>query len=191
MGKTRDNLFADGFTGKMGTNMVFRQKKSGTVIVAKSPRKTRNAPKESALKTRKTFKEGVAYAKAIMKDPQNAVLKAAYEAVIKGDESAYNVALRDSCVPPKVTDLNTQKYKGAIGDKIIVRAEDDFQVLSINIAIHAPDGQLIEEGNAVLDAKGLDWVYTASVTNNQLAGSTVTATAVDNPDNKGILVATL
>ncbi len=39
MGKSIDNLFADGFTGKIGKNMVFRQKKSGTVIVAKSPGK--------------------------------------------------------------------------------------------------------------------------------------------------------
>jgi hypothetical protein len=191
MGKTRDNLFADGFTGKMGKNMVFRQKKSGNVIVAKAPRKTRNALKASSALVRAIFKQGVGYAISITRNAGNAALKARYEAAIKGDQSAYNLALRDACVPPKVTLIKALEYAGVIGNKITVQAEDDFSVESVNVSIRAGNGELIEEGAAILDIKGINWVYTTTVANDQLAGSVITATAADIPGNTGSLEITV
>ncbi len=191
MGKSIDNLFADGFTGKIGKNMVFRQKKSGTVIVAKSPRKTRNPVTEESLKIRSAFKEAVKYARAISKNPVNSVLKDAYQAAIKRDETAYNLALRDAVQPPKVTALNTDPYTGAIGSTIAVKATDDFKVSSVKVSIHAANGILIEEGNAVLNEIETEWIYTATILNEQVAGTSVTATAFDHPGNKGAMVAVL
>lgn len=191
MGKTRDNLFADGFTGKMGKNMVFRQKKSGTVIVAKSPRKTRNPLKPVSAGIRETFKDAVAYAKAITKNPVYAQLKAAYALAIKGDETAYNLALKDAIIAPIVNAVITTEYTGAIGSRILVKATDDFQVVSVKVSIRLQDGTIIEEGDALLDDKDRQWIYTATVLNNQLAETNITATAIDNPNNQGVLVAIL
>lgn len=93
--------------------------------------------------------------------------------------------------PPVVKSINTQNYKGTVGEKIAVRATDDFRVVSVHVQIYAANGTLLEEGNAEADTNGLDWIYTATQTNNPLTGSKIKATATDVPANEGILEVTL
>lgn len=77
--------------------------------------------------------------------------------------------------------------KGAVGNKIVVRAIDDFRIVSVRIEIYSENGTLLETGDAQENMNGLDWTYVAKMTNNQLAGSIIKAIARDVPDNAGSL----
>lgn len=182
MGKNKRNEYADGFSGKIGRNMVFRQTKSEEVIIARKPRKTGKPPHAKRLATQKLFKRGVLYAKTVEANPEKKML---YAASAKGLQSAFNLALRDFCRPPKVDIINTLLYGGRIGDKIIIEATDDFRVASVQVAIYTADNELVEQGAAVLE--GLDWIYTATEDHIALEGSTIKATAKDLPGNEGSL----
>ena len=74
-----------------------------------------------------------------------------------------------------------------VSDKIAVRAIDDFRVVSVRVEIYAANGTLLEQGNAEQSTNGLDWTYTATQANSPLAGTKITAIAIDVPGNEGIL----
>lgn len=182
MGKNKRNEYADGFSGKIGRNMVFRQTKSEEVIIARKPRKTGKPPHAKRLATQRLFKRAALYAKTVEANPE---MKMLYAASAKGLQSAFNLALRDWCRPPKVDVIKTAGYQGRIGDRIVVEATDDFKVESVQVSIYTMDGELVEQGAAVLE--GLDWVYTATEDHIALEGSTIKATAKDLPGNEGSL----
>jgi hypothetical protein len=115
----------------------------------------------------------------------------AYAAVLKPRQNVYSRALEDCISPPVVKNINTRNYKGTVGDKIAVRAIDDFRVVSVRVEIVAANGTLLEEGNAEQNANGIDWTYTVTQANNPLAGSKIKAIATDVPGNEGMLEVTL
>jgi hypothetical protein len=92
---------------------------------------------------------------------------------------------------PKVSIIDALNYKGEVGQQILIVATDDFKVVSVKVSIANGTGELIETGNAVLHENGIDWVYTATTVNDQLAGTKITVTAVDIPNNSGSLEVTL
>lgn len=188
MGKSVNNEYAEGFSGKIGRNMVFRQLKNGDVGMARKPRKKKGPAHIKHLEARKLFKKAALYAQQVEADP---VMKEMYSAAAKGLQSAFNLALRDARVAPKVTKIDTSEYEGQIGDRIIIDAEDDFKVARVDVSIHDANGVLLERGNAVIPPLSMDWVYTTTVVNAQLPGTTITATAFDMPGNKGALVTDL
>ena len=57
---------------------------------------------------------------------------------------------------------------------------------SVRVAVYSAVGDLIEKGDAVLEANGLDWVYTATVANGAIAGCKVRAVAKDLPANETV-----
>ena len=114
-----------------------------------------------------------------------------YAMALRPRQNVYSRALEDFVTPPKVMSFNTRGYRGAAGDKITVRAQDDFRVTSLLLEIYAVDGTLLEQGNADLGPNGIDWTYTATMTNSPLAGSTIKAIAIDVPGNEGSLEFTL
>jgi len=64
-----------------------------------------------------------------------------------------------------------------------VRATDDFRVTQVQVSIVNADGSVVEEGNAVQQANGIDWLYTATVANESLAGDKIVVRASDKPGN--------
>ncbi|OMP74595.1 hypothetical protein BW716_34560, partial [[Flexibacter] sp. ATCC 35208] len=58
--------------------------------------------------------------------------------------------------------------------------------VSVRVAIYSAVGDLIEQGDAVLEANGLDWLYTATVANSAIAGCRVRAVAKDLPANETV-----
>jgi hypothetical protein len=70
-----------------------------------------------------------------------------------------------------------------IGNSLFVSASDDVEVVAVSVRIERSTGTLVETGNAVQQANGNEWLYTASATNNAPAGSKVTVRAVDRPGN--------
>jgi hypothetical protein len=92
---------------------------------------------------------------------------------------------------PVVKLIDTRNYKGVIGDRVISRAMDDFRVTGVRVEIYTDNGTLLEAGNAVQNLNGIDWTYTATQTNNLLAGSKIKVIATDVPGNEGMLEVTV
>lgn len=184
MARSEGNLFVDGFRGKVGGNMVFRRTRSGKVIVSKNRKPWDGPGTEEQLNIQGRFRESIIYAKAAIRDPE---LKGMYAAAIRGDESAYNLAMRDAFIAPEIKSANTEAYTGQPGSTVTARVVDDFKVTAVKVSIFSPQGVLIEEGDAVLAINGLDWGYTATAVNDVVAGSRIRIIALDTPGNESSL----
>ncbi len=107
----------------------------------------------------------------------DAVKKVLYKSAATGMQSGFNVATADAFTPPVVNKITTDKYHGVSWeDSITIDATDDFKVESVSVAIHDATGNLIEQGNAVLQTDSPDWLYTATVAN-----------ALHLPDQRSVL----
>jgi hypothetical protein len=76
---------------------------------------------------------------------------------------ACDLAIADFLNPPEINDVDLSGYTGKAGEKIRVKAIDDFEVQSVSVTISQLDGQELESGNALAQpsVKGepADWVY--------------------------------
>lgn len=77
------------------------------------------------------------------------------------------------------------------GEKIVIRALNDFRVTTVRVEIRDADGSMLEMGNAVQDLNGIDWTYAATYGNATLPGTKIRAIATDIPGNEGMLEVTL
>lgn len=189
MAHSNNSLVTGKFSGTLGKELVFREWE-GKTVVAKAPGKRKRGPTSPQAKTQEKFLLASRYAKAVIKSADKSVAEA-YATVLKPRQNVYSRALEDFMTLPDVKSINTRNYKGAAGDKIGVRAIDDFRVVSVQVEIYDTNGTLLEEGKAEQDTNGLDWTYTATQVNNQLAGSKIKAIATDVPKNEGILEVSL
>ena len=183
MARNIKNLFLQGISGTVGKLLTLTQRPSGkTVLGVKRGRsKKKSTDKQNAI--REQFKLAVKYAQAALEDP---ILRPFYKKFAGPDQSAYNMALSDAMTPPEIKDVSTVNYLGRVGDTITIRAIDAFKVVAVKVTIRTAVGDLIEEGNAVLQVNGLDWLYTATVVNEELPGSKIKVTAIDTPANATI-----
>lgn len=180
MAKSKNNVVTHGLSGKVGDMLVFRQR-AGQTLVGKIPVRSTVAPTDKQIMVKEKFQEGAIYAKAAIADP---VTKAFYDSVAAKGQTAYNMALADYCVAPEIKSIDVSAYTGAIGDKIEVKATDNFMVKSVKLRILKLDGTLIENGEAVQDeANSIKWVYTATTVHAEITGSKVVAQAIDQPGN--------
>lgn len=181
MARVINNLFTEGLAGSVGNKqMVFRQR-GGVTIVSKSPvfgdREPSPAQKAQQLK----FEQAVIYGKAAISVPET---KAAYKAEAKQNQTAFNMAFADFLNAPRIEEIDLTDYSGAVGSKIRIRCVDDFQVIGVYVKVENSDGTVADEGDAVLDQNGLDWIFTAGKANASLLGDKITVTAVDKPGNE-------
>lgn len=184
MAKSRNNVVTHGLSGLIGDLLVFRQKANKT-IVADRPKLTTKLPTAIQMEIRERFKRATRYAKSALKD---LVLKASYQLAAKPGQSAHNVAFVDYQKSPEFyEELDLTSYTGTIGDEIVISVIDDFKVKTVHVEIKAPGGAIMEEGYAVQHENELDWVYTATVANSEVAGSRIIFTASDLPGNKTVL----
>jgi hypothetical protein len=187
MAQSVDNIVTKGFFGSLDKTLTFRQR-AGVTIISKKRRASSIAPTDAMLAVRAKFLTAVAYGKKAIK---NAATKALYNSAATGMLSGFNLATADAFTPPVVNSIAVDKYHGAVGDPITIDATDDFKVNGVSVAIHDAAGNLIEQGNAVLQTDSPDWLYTATVANAAPAGCKISATATDLPGNTGSLVVTL
>jgi hypothetical protein len=179
-----DNLILKEASGSVGKMLTITKKKSGTIQLGKHRGASTTPPTDKQKEVQSKFKNAIVYGKAVMNDPD---LKAMYQAAAKKDQSAYNLAVRDAFKAPEISSINTALYTGAIGSKITVRAIDDFKVASVRVKVTSAAGVVIEQGDAVLQNNGLDWLYTATVLNDVVQGGTIVASALDLPANETVL----
>jgi len=189
MAHSNNSLVAGKLSGTINKELVFREW-DGKTVVAKAPKGRKGKTTPAQEETQERFLIASRYAQAVTKN-QDKSMAEAYAAVLKPRQNVYSRALEDCMSPPVVKKINARNYKGIVGDKIVIRAIDDFRVVSVRVEIYAANGTLLEEGNAEQNANGLDFTYTTTQANNLLAGSRIIAIATDVPGNEGTLVATL
>ncbi len=88
---------------------------------------------------------------------------------------------------PSVDGVDVSGYAGRVGDLIVVRAHDDFDVAGMHVAVTTADGAAVEVGAAVeTPANSGRWAYTATAA--VATGTTVriAVTATDRPGGAGM-----
>jgi len=181
MAESKNNIITHGLSGKVGDIIVFSQR-GGKTIVSKAPKERTGEASEAQKEHREKFQEAIIYGKASIQDADT---KAMYEAKADHEKNitAYNVAVADMMNAPKIEEIDLSNYKGKKGDIISIKAIDDFKIATVKVIIHNADGSLQEEGKAKISTNGLDWIYTATTDNADLAGDKITIQATDIPDN--------
>jgi hypothetical protein len=179
MATTAKNIILHGVSGKLGDQIVIRQR-GGKTIISQAPGEREGEPTAAQLQQQSKFQQAVIYGKAEMADP---VEKAEYQEKASGMKTAFNVAVADFFHAPDVDEIDMTAYNGAVGDTIRVRATDDFKVEQVHIAINNGDGSLVEEGDAVQQTNEIDWLYTATAENSSLEGDKIVVQVSDKPGN--------
>ncbi len=171
--------------GSIGKELVFREW-GGKIIVSKWPRARPEKPTPAQAATQEKFRMASKYAKAINSNADQSLAQA-YASKLKPRQTIYSRALEDFMIPPVVQNIDTQNYTGAAAGKLVIRAVDDFRVKEVRVEIRLANGLLLEAGNALQHINGMDWTYTTTKPNNELAGTKIKVIATDVPDNEGIL----
>ncbi|GAO45185.1 hypothetical protein [Flavihumibacter petaseus] len=184
---TATGLLASMLRGMIGHELVFREWE-GKMIVQKAPGKRTTRPTRAMAVQNDKFRHGMAYG---VRMNQDADMKEAYYRKRAPRQNVCSRALQDFLTAPEVTEINVQGYSGQPGDTIEIRAHDDFHVAYVQVDIWSAGGVLVERGDAVVQPNGLVWTYTAKETHRSLAGTKVTAYAMDIPNNEGTLSVTI
>lgn len=181
MAKVDMNALTQHLQGRVG-DMVFR-KVRGRLQVALRPRMLRRPPPTAdQLAQQRVFKDALNYSKNALANPES---RAVYEEVGRlKNKDARSLAVGDYFNPPVVHKIDVAGYKGLIGDKITIMADDDVAVRSVDVAVRKSDGTILEQGPAsrVFDA----WVYTATTAVAPGTNLIIEVTAADWPGNKGM-----
>lgn len=181
MAHVKDNIVTEGFSGKLGNRIVFRQLGNRT-IVAKRPLVSGVVSEDQVLH-RKRFRSAAAYAKAKMLDPAS---KAEYVLLAKqyALTSPFVAAVADYLTLPEIDTINTDHYSGAIGDVIMISSPTGPpKIASVQVSIIQPDDTVVETGQAIFSAADAAWKYVATVASAVVPGSKVKAVATDKPGN--------
>lgn len=175
MSNSNQNVLASTFKGKVGKQFVMKTM-NGKSVIAIPPKKTTKPKTVNQVAHNNTFKEAIEYAK---RSKLNPVLYQFYQSIRKPGQSAYTNAVSDFMKPAWITGIDTNKYKGEVGDNLRIFAGDNFRVVSVTVTINDPDGNLLETGEAAI--QDTSWDYTATVANATVAGSTVDVLVYDQP----------
>lgn len=169
-----------GTSGALGDELVFRQRAGKTIIsLPPVPRPDNPTDEQNSIRTK--FQEATRYARTIMANP---TLKELYAARAKGGVTAFNLAFADFFKAPEIIAVDLDDYTGAVGNTITVLATDNFKVQTVFVSIQDDEGNLVEEGAAVINADNDDfWTYTATTANATPAAGTVIVRASDLPGN--------
>lgn len=184
MATSNNNLLTGKISGSIGP-IVFRQW-FGKTIISQAPTHRRKKPTPGQLKSQERFRLASVYALSIMSNADQS-LSQAYAMALKPRQNLYARIMEDFLSVPIVSSINSIDFTGTVGDKIIIRATDDFRVTGVLVEIFSANNKLLESGNAVQNFNGLDWTYTTTLANEEWEGSKIKATASDIPGNKGIL----
>ena len=165
--------------GKVG-DLVFKRQGDGVILTRKPV--VKRQPSAAQLAQRARFKEATLYGRLTAADP---VRKQAYLARAQARQTPmFGLMIRDFMNAPVVELVDVAGFTGAMGDRIVALADDDFGVVGVMVAILDADGRVLAEGAAVEEPAGSRrWVYGLATA---VAGATaVRVRAVDRPGNVG------
>jgi hypothetical protein len=181
MANIKENLLTEGFSGKVGKQMVFRQVGNRTIVTGRAKKSTVLTERMKAQRVR--FKEASRFAKAKMLDP---IAKAEYELLAKqlNLPSAYVAAMGDYLKSPVIDKITAEGYAGQPGATITVSTADNFKVTGVKVSILQIDGTVVENGDAVNTPGETSWTYVTTANNATLPGTKIKAEAFDRAGNK-------
>lgn len=184
MALVKDNILTEGFSGKIGGKIVFRQVGKRTIVAAR-PRQ-QSGLTEGQKAHRERFYRAVSYAKSKMLDP---VAKEEYAVLAEQYEfpNAFTAAVSDYLKAPSISSIETTAYTGNVGDVVAINVGDNFKIVSMTVTVTQPDGTLIETGQATLASGDAVWKYVATQGNGVLVGTTIKVVATDTPGNETTL----
>jgi hypothetical protein len=99
--------------------------------------------------------------------------------------SAYNLAVADALGKPQVLDIDIHGWNRNGGRTLLVKARDNFLVLSVHVVIREGDSILEEADAEQSELDGLIWKYPLQTPLERRPGLTVDAYAYDLPGNVG------
>ena len=165
------------YSGIFGTKMYLKAKKGKSELTIPKKRVAGElTPKQKA--ARKRFLSATKFGKRVMRNPE---LLAAYSPASKNSLNPYVLAVTNYLTPIEVDDVNVSGYTGAIGDKIIVEAEDLVAITGVTITIEDSTGALVERGDCVNDPEFDNWVYTVTEGVDSVTGFYITARVTNYP----------
>lgn len=128
------------------------------------------------------FRKAVKFGQYAIKTPE---LVEIYTKKKKSNQSAYNAAVSDFLLNPKVEAIDIGGYIGVQGNKIGIRAWDKDKVESVSVVILNKMAQVIEKGAAVARplSGGREWDYTATVENVDYKSCRILVRVKDRPGN--------
>ena len=178
MAKVKLNPILEGIRGQVG-DLVFKRYGEGVVISRKPDFEGREWT-EAQLAARERFRQAALYGKMVMADPE---AKAVYEEAAKAKgKPVFSLTVADFFNAPSVDEVDLSGYAGAVGDEIVIRASDDFDVVGVSVALTDAEGNAIESGEAAETAPNSGrWVYTATAAVSTGTTVRIAVTATDRP----------
>ena len=178
MAKVKLNPILEQVRGSVG-DLVFKRY-GDDVIIAKKADMSDREPSQAQLTAQERFRQAAMYGKMVMADPETKALYA--DAARAKGKPVFSLTVADFFHAPSVDEVDLSAYAGAVGDEIIIMASDDFDVLSVEVALTTGDGNPIESGEAVeAHADSGRWVYTASADVETGTTVRIAVTAQDRP----------
>jgi hypothetical protein len=167
------------YSGIFGHQVTLKNRRGKSIMTI--PRaKGKILPSAKQQVVRERLNLAAQYAAFVKNDP---ALLARYTAKACKGKSVYRLAANDFLRPPYIHKVDTTRYHGNPGNKIIVTAGDDFKLESVTVNISNPDGTTIEEGDCVFTMPTGNYECTAKEQIPVLTGYIVTAKAKDTPGN--------
>ena len=161
MQKIQLNPLFSGMSGKMG-NIIFKTSKYGQTYIASRPKKSKAKPSQAQLDQRRAFGQASDYCKTALADETT---RAFYETLAEVKHTPVrSLCMGDYLNEPTIDELDFSRYKGNVGDRILVMTSDDVGVVEVNVKITRADGTHIEKGKAVENGVGSgNWEYVATM----------------------------
>ena len=172
MARSRNNIAAEGLSGKIA-QLLFRQFYGKTVISHLPRHSGFFSPRQKERQA--LFQAASQYADRVKGDPQ---LQAFYRSRLRPGQTTRNLAISDYCKPPVIGVLDTSRYDGTAGTLLSIAVTDNGRVDAVMFRVEN-HGILLEEGDATLQADGLQWAYTTRVLHGRPGPITITITATD------------
>lgn len=180
MARVKLNPLLEQVRGQIG-DLVFKRYGDG-VILSRKAENGDTPPSAAQLAHQQRFREATVYGRTVLADPD---VREVYDDVAhRRGHPTFSVIVADFLNAPSVAEVDLSGYTGAVGDVIVVQAEDDFEVVAVHVTLSDGDGNALEAGDAVLGPDGR-WTYTTTVAVD--AGTTVRigVSATDRPGGTG------
>jgi hypothetical protein len=175
-----NNVITKNYHGRVG-DIVLRWF-GGRSVMSKRQDCSKVVRSPAQLANQDRFRKAVIFGKAANKDPERHEF---YRKRKKSNQSAYNAAVSDCMLKPKVEAIDIGGYIGVQGNKIGIRAWDKYSVKSVSVVIMNKMGLVIEKGTAVAKpfSGGREWDYKTTVKNADYKSCRVLVHVSDLPGN--------
>jgi len=182
MARVKLNPILEQVRGQVG-DLVFKRYED-RVVISRKPDFEGQAATAAQLAHRERFREAALYGRMVMADPET---KAVYvEAAKARGKPVFSLTVADFFNAPSVDEVDLSLYSGAVGDAIVIRARDDFDVTGVSVGLTDADGNPIESGAGVeTPAASGRWVYTATTAVTTGTTVRIAVTATDRPGGAG------